>query len=121
MVLIVMNIDMQNVNLEPSLFRDSQRPVESKLLRWACRLLKVPGLTRYAKSMILKELGNCKNVDFTAGFKCMYGNVYAEDCSFNDAFLQDYSPIVIGPRTGFSYDCMLLTATHDLSNNFGYS
>lgn len=48
----------------------------------------------------------------------MYGNVHARDVSFNDVFLQDYSPIYIGPRSGFSYQCMILTATHDLKGEF---
>jgi len=52
------------------------------------------------------------------GFYMLYGNIVANNVSFSDTFFQDYADIVIGEKTSFSYQCMLLTAEHDLEGDF---
>lgn len=108
----------KHINESAKIFLPGQRPIEPKALRFALRLLWVPGFRRLAKKLLLNQLPRCLEVDFSPGFRCLYGNITAHHVSFNDAFLQDYAEIVIGEGTGFSYDNFVLTASHDLENDF---
>jgi maltose O-acetyltransferase len=102
----------------PTVFLPGERPTEPGGLRWALRLLNVPGLARGGSYYVRKHLRSCDNVRFSPGFRCLYGNIFATDVSFNDTFFQDYADIQIGAGTAFSLQNLILTATHDLENDF---
>jgi maltose O-acetyltransferase len=76
----------------------------------------IPGLGRIFKKLILKKLKTCENVEIRSGFKCLYGKIVAKNVSLTDTFFIDYAPITIGENTAFSYQNMVITATHDYFN-----
>ncbi len=109
----------KNREIQTMIFKPGQTPDSSFVLWWALRLLKIPGMATLAKRIILRYLPDCVNISMQSGFKVLYGNVTAKNVSFSDTFLQDYADIVIGEGTGFSYQCMILTAGHDYEKDFG--
>ena len=102
----------------PRVFPPGQRPCEPAGLRWALRLLHVPGLNGLARSLTMSFLPRCREIQFVAGFRCLYGNVTATDVSLSDTILQDYAEITIGRGSAFSFQNLVLTATHDLEGDF---
>ncbi len=63
------------------------------------------------------SLKKCINCSIEPGFRFFYGtNILAKDVSFSNVFLLDYEKISIGEGSGFSKDCMIITAQHDLLN-----
>ena len=65
------------------------------------------------KLIISKYLKNCKNIHFAPGFRFFYGKIHAENVYFNDTFIMDYAPVYIGKGSAFSFENMIITATHD--------
>ena len=66
--------------------------------------------------IIKRYLKNCKNIHFGPGFRFFYGNNYARDVYFNDTFFMDYAPIYIGKNSSFSFENMVITATHNVGD-----
>jgi acetyltransferase-like isoleucine patch superfamily enzyme len=65
------------------------------------------------KLLIKSHLKHCKNIDFIPGFFYYYGNIYAEQVDFGNAFLMDYAPIYVGEGTYFGWESTILTAHHE--------
>jgi maltose O-acetyltransferase len=65
------------------------------------------------KVIISKYLKNCKNIHFGPGFRFFYGKIHAENVYFNDTFIMDYAPVYIGNGSAFSFENVIITATHD--------
>ena len=57
---------------------------------------------------------HCHKCRFEPGFRFYYGqHITATDVGFSNALLMDYDDITIGEGSGFSKDCMVITAQHD--------
>lgn len=69
------------------------------------------------KFIISKYLKHCKNVHFAPGFRFFYGNIYAKNVYFNDTFFLDYAPIYVGENSNFSFENIVITATHKVGDN----
>ena len=111
----------QQIPVQPDLtkiFAPGMRPGEPAGLRWTLRFLKVPGFAPVCGKLLLRWLPRCRDIRVAPGFRCLCGNIVAQDVSFNDTFLQDYADIVVGSGTSFSYQNLLLTASHDLEGDF---
>ncbi len=65
------------------------------------------------KFIIEKYLKDCENIHFGPGFRFFYGKIYAKNVYFNDTFILDYAPVYIGEGSAFSFENMIITATHD--------
>ncbi|MDD2916220.1 MAG: DapH/DapD/GlmU-related protein [Candidatus Gracilibacteria bacterium] len=68
------------------------------------------GIIRQAIKRCLPQL---KNSDFTFGFECQFGNIYAENVWLGDTIFIDHVPVHIGSGTQFSRGNMVITGTHD--------
>jgi maltose O-acetyltransferase len=93
------------------------RPVPNKnkfilLILFSRFLLLIP----IFKFIIKKYLKHCENVHFNPGFRFFYGNIYAKNVDFNDTFFMDYAPIYIGENTTFSFENIIITATHKVGD-----
>jgi len=73
-------------------------------------------LIPFFKFVVKKYLKNCKNIYIIPGFRFFYGNIYAENCALSDTFFLDYAPVYIGEGSKFSFENMVITATHVLNN-----
>jgi len=105
-------------SLKESIFPVGKLPLSPKGLRWVLGLLKIPGIRYLGVRAVMQYLPRCENVEMSPGFKMFYGNIVAKNVSFCDVFFQDYADIVIGEGTSFSYQCMVLTASHDFEADF---
>jgi maltose O-acetyltransferase len=65
------------------------------------------------KFIIKKYLKNCENIYIIPGFRFFYGNIYAKNVTLGDTFFMDYAPIYIGENSKFSFENIVITATHD--------
>lgn len=79
------------------------------MLEW---IFLIPGV----KQIIRTHLKHSTNIDFLPGFKYYYGNIYATNVHFGNAFILDYAPVHVGKNTSFGWDCMVLTAHHEPNN-----
>lgn len=70
------------------------------------------------QSFVIKTaLVHCNNCNFEPGFRFYYGfHVTATNVGLSDVLLMDYDEIIIGKGSGFSKDCMVITAYHDTAN-----
>ncbi len=100
---------------EPGRF---SHPCQPRGLRWALRFLKIPGMSPMASKAILYYLPECTNIQMEPGFRVLFGKIKATNVSFCNTFCQDYADIIIGEGTSFSYDCHIITASHDIENDF---
>jgi len=69
------------------------------------------------KYIITKYLKHCKNIHFNPGFRFFYGNIYVKNVFLNDTFFLDYAPVYIGENSNFSFDNIVITATHKIWDN----
>lgn len=69
------------------------------------------------KWIIRRYLKHCENVHFNPGFRFFYGNIHAKNVYFNDTFFLDYAPIYIGENSNFSFENIVITATHKRSDH----
>ncbi len=65
------------------------------------------------KFFIKFYLKDCRNIHFGPGFRFFYGKIFAENVYLNDTFIMDYAPVYIGEGSAFSFENMIITATHD--------
>jgi maltose O-acetyltransferase len=68
------------------------------------------------KFIITKYLRHCKNICFSPGFRFFYGNIYAKNVDFNDTFFLDYAPVYVGENSSFSFENIVITATHEMGD-----
>jgi acetyltransferase-like isoleucine patch superfamily enzyme len=78
------------------------------------KLSKIPVIGPKFLKEIPKLFTHAKNVSIAPGFFCINGNIDAEDVDLHDTFCLDYGLIKIGRHSGFSFQNMILTSTHDL-------
>jgi acetyltransferase-like isoleucine patch superfamily enzyme len=64
------------------------------------------------KWIIKRYLVHCYNINFSPGFKFLYGNIYAKNVEFGSTFFVDYAPIYIGDNSGFGFENMVITSKH---------
>jgi maltose O-acetyltransferase len=90
-------------------------PTQSQYLLFLLSLhrLDLKFLRQLAYKAIKKYL-TWENTQFGPGFRCYYGNIYAEGASLSDTCFVDYANIYIGEGTGFSYQNLVITSAHDL-------
>jgi len=65
---------------------------------------------------ISRYLKHCENIYFNPGFRFFYGNIFAKNVYFNDTFFLDYAPIYIGENSSFSFENIVITATHKIDD-----
>ena len=96
-----------------------QRPLpkRSQRLRFWLSLLgmDLPFLSFFSRRVV-KRMLPFANCDFVPGFRCLFGNIASVGSSLHDACFVDYAPIYIGSGAGFSYQNMVITSTHDMSD-----
>lgn len=73
-----------------------------------------PILSRVLKKLLTRRLG--KNIGLEPGFFCLFGNIRANNVSLGDTKFIDYAEVEIGENTGFSFDNMVITSTHNLDD-----
>lgn len=99
------------------LSRDGTIPPKSI---WSYVLMLFPYIFvfRFVRKLVIKlAMKHCVNCDFDPGFRFYYGDhIYAKNVYFSNAFLMDYSDIVIGDGSEFCKNCMVITAKHNLIN-----
>lgn len=76
--------------------------------------LNIPLLTSLSRLAIKTYFGKKMSFTFEPGFKCLRGNIIADEASLNDTFFVDYANIYVGKGTGFSFQNIVITSTHDL-------
>ena len=60
---------------------------------------------------------HCTGCGFEPGFRFFYGHhIKATGVGLSNVLLMDYDNITIGEGSGFSKDCMVITAQHDVDN-----
>lgn len=88
-------------------------------LKWWCDLygilFVIPGLKRVLIKIITYKIKTSKNIGIQPGFSCLYGKIVANNVSMGDTICVDYENIFIGTDTGFSFQNMIITSTHDYS------
>ncbi len=92
-------------------------PPKNKFLM-ALLFLKAPLFVPFFKNYVKKCLPHCSAIDFVPGFMFYYGNIYAKNVGFTDTFILDYAPVYIGENTAFGWNNIIITAGHDIYNNF---
>lgn len=97
------------------IFENRKVPPKNKFIQLLL-FLKYSLLFPPVKWLIRRNLKHCENIDFIPGFRYLYGNLYAKNAFFCDAFFMDYAPIYIGPRTSFSYGNIVITSHHKLND-----
>ena len=90
---------------------------KNKLLRFWLSLhrLDVPYLTFFSAMMIKRFLVS-SDLQFVAGFKCLFGNIVSDGASLFDTCFVDYATTYIGRGTGFSYQNLVITSSHDMED-----
>lgn len=79
--------------------------------------LKFPLLIWFLKQILLRQIKNSRNLEIIYWFKSFYGNIYSEDVVLNDTFCLDYDNIYIWKWTKFWFENMIITWSHDYSDN----
>lgn len=90
-------------------------PVRSRWLRLMIALLRVdvPFVSTLGRRGIERMLGG--RISVAPGFSCLYGNVFGGPASVQDTRFIDYANVYVGTGTGFSFENIVITSTHDLA------
>ena len=82
------------------------------------RLIRAfPFMTIFCRSLVLRSMKNCRNVDFKSGFFVVRNNnIFAKNCNLNDTVFINYSPVYVGSNTSFFGKCTVITSFHDFLN-----
>lgn len=92
-------------------------PKPSQQLRFWLSLhrLDFPLLKRFSAMMIKRFLAS-SDLQFVPGFKCFLGNIVSDGASLFDTCFVDYTTTYIGRGTGFSYQNLVITSSHDMGD-----
>jgi maltose O-acetyltransferase len=98
-------------------FEEGRLP-KKKVFLFCLLAMRFPLVLPFIKRIVIRYfLPHCKNINFLPGFNFYYGNIYAKNVDFGDAFIMDYAPVYIGEKTTLGWQCMIATGNHD-NNNF---
>lgn len=94
-----------------------RRPHNSTFLSALYKLLYVPVFNYFARKRLIKELNIPNSVTFLAGFYCSAPNIeVGENTGLGNLYVLAIGKVKIGRNCSFSYDNMILTSTHDISD-----
>ncbi|MEK6570060.1 MAG: acyltransferase [Bacteroidota bacterium] len=96
---------------------DRPLPKGSRWLRFWLSLhrLDFPYLTFFSACMIRRFLPSSR-CQFVPGFRCLVGNIVCDGASLFETCFVDYAAIYVGRGTGFSYQNLVITSTHDMED-----
>lgn len=66
--------------------------------------------------IVKKYLVHCRNINFTPGFRFLYGKIHADSAGLSNTYFIDYAPIYIGKNTSFGFDVMVITSRHEIGH-----
>jgi len=93
-------------------------PEKSNFFHWTLALHKLnfPIATPIARRL-LRLWSISRNMVVSPGFKCLYGNIHCDHTvGLNDTFFVDYANVYIGRNSGFSFQNLVITSTHETLN-----
>ena len=96
---------------------ERKRPVNTFKQKLLLRLCKIPLVNSVFKRLFLKAYNLPMTTSFNIGFHCSAPLLYlGNNVGLGDTKIIAYAPIEIGDNSSFSFNNMIITSTHDISD-----
>ncbi len=96
---------------------DTTVPLRPKALQIWLSLMRIPRIGQLFGRTVARRFSGTGAAGFAPGFRCLYGNlIVGKDVYLGDSFCVDYAPIVCADHVYMSFENLILTSTHDLTD-----